>query len=274
LIGDLDGKVSFITGGASGIGLGIARAFAERGVKIALADVDPITLDKAAAELEAGGATVLPVQLDVTDRSGWAAAVKKTEAALGPVQILVNNAGVSTLGLKFDEVPPEMWDKVIAINLTGVYNGVHYFLPGIRAAGGGHIVNTASMGGLIGVPTLSPYSASKFAVVGLSEVLRAELAPDGIGVSVLAPGGVRTNLWRTSRAVRGLPDTDVPPDDVSGQSATGPGMDPYVVGKWVLRAIDNDELYVITHPEMKPGVEDRSEKLLAAFDRAAANPVT
>jgi NAD(P)-dependent dehydrogenase (short-subunit alcohol dehydrogenase family) len=270
---ELSGKVAFITGGASGIGFGIAQVFAEQGVKIAIADIDPTTLESAVEKLRATGATAIGVQLDVTDRSGWEAAVKQVTAELGQVQLLFNNAGVSTLGLRFEEVPPEMWDRVIAINLTGVYNGMHYFLDGIRQAGGGHIINTASMGGLFGVPTLSPYSASKAAVIMLSEAVRAELADENVGVSVLAPGGVRSNLWRTSRAVRGLPDTDVAPTDASGQSSNDLAMDPYIVGQYVLRAVLENELYVITHPEMAPAVAARGDALLAAFDSAAQHPI-
>jgi NAD(P)-dependent dehydrogenase (short-subunit alcohol dehydrogenase family) len=266
---DLNGKVAFVTGSAGGIGLGMARAFATAGMKIALADVDAATLAEAAADLESSGATVLPITLDVTDRAGWAAAATSVESALGPVQVLCNNAGVSTLGLMFEDIAPEMWDKVVAINLTGVYNGVHTFLGSMRAAGGGHIVNTSSMGGLMGnVAGLSPYAATKFAVVGLSESLRAELADSGIGVSVLCPGGVRSRLWRTSRPLRGLPDTDVPPDDMSGQSASPNAMDPYLVGLRVLDAVQDNELYVFSHPEMRPAIVGRHERMMAGFDYA------
>ena len=127
------------------------------------------------------------------------------------------------------------------------------------------------MGGLLGsVPNLAPYAATKFAVVGLSESLRVELAADGIGVSVLCPGGVRSRLWRTSRRVRGLPDTDTAPTDISGQSASPDAMDPYLVGLRVVDAVRDNELYVITHPEMRPGVVSRHERLMAAFDRGEA----
>jgi NAD(P)-dependent dehydrogenase (short-subunit alcohol dehydrogenase family) len=200
---ELSGKVAFVTGSAGGIGLGIARACAEAGMKIVLSDIDGVALEQSAAELaKETGAEVMAVPLDVTDRDDWARAAREVPEALGPVQLLVNNAGVSTLGMRFDEVGPELWDRVISINLTGVYNGVHYFLDGMRVAGGGHIVNTSSMGGLMGFPTLSPYSASKFAVVGLSEALSGELAESGIGVSVLCPGGVRSRPWRRSGATR------------------------------------------------------------------------
>ncbi|WP_261574108.1 SDR family oxidoreductase [Frankia gtarii] len=271
MIDDLRGTVVFITGAAGGIGLGMARAFAEAGAKIAVADIDMETLGQAAAELEDAGATVLPVRLDVTDRPAWTAAAEKVAATLGPVRVLCNNAGVSTLGLKFGEITPEFWDKVIDVNLNSVFNGVNCFLGPMRAACGGHIVNTSSMGGLMGgVPTLTPYAATKFGIVGLSEGLRAELADDGIGVSVLCPGGVRSRLWRTSRRIRGVPDTEVAPSDMSGQSAPPTGMDPYQVGLRVVDAVRKNELYVITHPEFRSAVVNRHEQLMAAFDRSEA----
>jgi NAD(P)-dependent dehydrogenase (short-subunit alcohol dehydrogenase family) len=259
---ELLGKVAFITGSASGIGLGIAQACAQAGMKVVLSDIDEAELEQAAAGLK--DTDVTTVRLDVTDRDGWARAARDVP---GPVQLLVNNAGVSTNGMRFEEIGPELWDAVVAINLTSVYNGVHYFLDGMRAAGGGHIVNTSSMGGLVGFPGLSPYAATKSGVVGLSESLRAELAINNIGVSVLCPGGVRSRLWRTSRAVRGLPDTDIPPDDVSGQSATA-AMLPEEVGRRVLDAVIANEPYIITHPEMRFVVTQRNDSLMRGFDRA------
>jgi NAD(P)-dependent dehydrogenase (short-subunit alcohol dehydrogenase family) len=264
---ELAGKTAFVTGAASGIGLGIARALAGAGMKVALADIDETTLGAAVTELRALGAEVVEVPLDVTDRAAWAAAARDVPARIGPVQVLVNNAGVSTLGLAFDEVTPEMWDRVVAINLTGVYNGIQHFLPGMRTAGAGHIVTTSSMGGLAGSALLGPYAATKAALVGLSEVLWHELSGTGIGVSVVCPGAVRTRIWRTSRGVRGLPDTDVPPDDASGQSARAT-MDADEVGRRVVDGIVAEELYVLTHPEMRPVVADRHERLLRAFERA------
>ena len=266
---DLTGKVAFITGAAGGIGLGIARAFIGAGVKVALADIDEAELTKVTADLAGSGADVVPVHLDVTDRSSWTAAVDTVHSEFGPVQLLVNNAGVSTLGMRFDDVDPQVWDRVVDINLTGVYNGAHYFLPDLRAAGGGHIVNTSSVGGLMGAPALAPYSATKAAVIALSEALHAELAEDGIGVSVLCPGGVRSRLWRTSRAIKGLPDTEVPPDDISGQSATA-GMAPDEVGERVVAAIQEGELYIFTHPEFRAYVAARNDRMMRGFDRAAA----
>jgi NAD(P)-dependent dehydrogenase (short-subunit alcohol dehydrogenase family) len=270
-VDQLAGKVAFITGSAGGIGLGIARACADAGMKIALSDIDERTLEQSVVELAQSGADVMGVPLDVTDRTGWARAASEVPGAMGPVQLLVNNAGVSTFGMGFDEITPELWDRVIAINLAGVYNGVHYFLAGMQGAGGGHIVNSSSMAGLGGVPKAGPYSATKFAIVGLSESLRAELAESGIGVSVLCPGSVRTRLWRTSRAVRGLPDIETPPPGLlTGGSADPEGLDPHEVGRRVIDAVVADELYIMTHPEFRAFVAERHGALLRGFERAAA----
>jgi NAD(P)-dependent dehydrogenase (short-subunit alcohol dehydrogenase family) len=265
----LDGMAAFITGGASGIGLGIAQAVANAGMKIALADIDQRALDAASAGLRESGADVITVHLDVTDRDGWRRAAREVPAMLGPVRLLVNNAGVSTNGMAFADIGPELWDRVVAINLTGVYNGVYHFVEGMRAAGGGHIVNTSSVGGLLGAARLAPYVATKFAIVGLSESLRLELASYGIGVSVVCPGGVRTNFWRTSRAARGLVDSDVPPDDLSGQSARAT-MEPLEVGRRVLQGVLADEPYILTHAEYRDVVDARHAQLMASFGRAEA----
>jgi NAD(P)-dependent dehydrogenase (short-subunit alcohol dehydrogenase family) len=269
---DLSGKVAFITGAASGIGLGMARAFAGAGMKIAMADVDADALKQAASDVEDSGATVLAVPLDVADWPGWTAAAEKVAAALGPVQLLCNNAGVTTMGSRIEALPPSLWNKVVDINLNGVFYGVRSFLDQMKAGGGGHIVNTASFAGLYGsVPGLSAYVATKFAVVGLSEALQEELASHGIGVSVVCPGSVRTRLWRTSRRVRGLPDTDVPPAEAMlGGSAAPDGLDPFNVGLRVVAAVRAGELYVITHPGLRPAIVHRHEKLMEAFDRAEA----
>ena len=269
MIGELDGKVAFVTGAAGGIGLGMARAFVDAGMKVALADIDGAMLAESVADLERSGGSVLAVPLDVVDRSAWDKAARMVEAKLGPVQLLCNNAGVSTLGMPFDTIEPEVWDKVVAINLSGVYNGVRAFLAPMRAAGGGHIVNTSSIGGMLGSPNLSPYVATKFAVVGLSEALRKEFAGDGIGVSVLCPGAVRSRLWRTSRPIRGLPDIDTPPDDLSGQSGRATGMDPYEVGMRVIEGVRSNQPYIFTHAKYKALFAERFEAILAGVDRAA-----
>src|SRR5258705_10105540 len=165
---DVQGKVAFITGSAGGIGLGVARACSAAGMKVVLSDIDGPTLDDAAAELRSGGAEVLAFTLDVTDRAGWARCADEVREAMGPVQLLVNNAGTSTRGLRFDEITASMWDRVVAIKLTGAFNGVQCFLEGMRAADAGHIVNVSSMAGLTGATLLAPYVATKFGLIGLS----------------------------------------------------------------------------------------------------------
>ena len=247
---ELRGKVAFITGAASGIGLGLARVCADAGMRVAMADVDPETLAEASTVVRLSGAKVLALPLDVTDEPSWALAADQVEATLGPVQLLCNNAGVSALALSVEALAPLHWNRIVDVNLTSVFNGVHCFASRMRVAGGGHIVNTASLAGLVsGGSGMTAYAATKFAVVGMSEALRAELALDGIGVTVLCPGPVKTNLWRTSRRIRDLPDIDVPPFESMGGSASPSGLDPFSVGLRVLDAVRANELYVITHPE-------------------------
>ena len=268
---ELGNKVAFVTGAAGGIGLGIARACAHAGMKVAMADIDAAELEKSASALaRSSGAVVRAFPMDVTDLAAWSATRDKVVRELGPVQLLCNNAGVSVMGLSIDEITPQLWRKVNAVNVDGVYYGIHTFLDGMRAAGGGHIVNTSSIGGALGgVPRLAAYVASKAAVIGFSEALRVDLAPDGIGVSVLIPGGVRSRLWRTSRAIRGLPDIDVPPDDISGQSARASG-DPDVVGKMVIEAVRGNTAYIFTDAQQLEWIEQRHNAILAAC-RAAGN---
>jgi len=268
-VDELTGKVAFVTGSAGGIGLGIARACADAGMKIVISDIDEDALEQSATLLRGDGAGVMTVRLDVTDRNDWARVARDVPEGMGPVQLLVNNAGISTLGMRFDEITPELWDRVMEINLTGVYNGVHYFLGGMRDVGGGHIVNTSSVAGLIGIPTLAPYSASKFGVVGLSEVLRAELAELGIGVSVLCPSSVRTRLRDTSRAVGELPETEVQSAEIADLSIAV-AMDPYEVGRRVVAAVIANEPYIMTHIEHRNVVADRHDRVLDGFDRAEA----
>ena len=190
---EVKGRTAFITGGANGIGLGIARAFAGAGVNLALADLDAAALERTKAELE----VVTPVEtivLDVRDRNSYARAADEVERKLGPVSLLFNNAGVAG-GAPVHKLTYELWDWAIGINLCGVINGVQTFLPRIAERGeGGHIVNTASGAGLAATGSGVLYCTSKFGVVGMSEALNIELASAGIGVSVLCPGPVATDI--------------------------------------------------------------------------------
>jgi NAD(P)-dependent dehydrogenase (short-subunit alcohol dehydrogenase family) len=267
----VDGAVALVTGAAGGIGLGIARALLGDGARVALTDVDAEELERTVASLQADGLPAIGIVLDVTDRGAWAEVVSEVGARLGDIDLLVNNAGISTLGMKFDEIETGLWDKVVDINLNGVANGIRAALPAIERAGGGHIVNTASMGGMVGFPTLSPYAATKFAVVGLTESLRQEFAERNISVSVIAPAGVNSRLWRTSRRAKGLPDQEKPDEgDIAGQSASGGGMEPEEVGRRVLAAIKADDLYIFTHAEVRPMFEAKNDAIMTSLDHAAA----
>lgn len=274
---ELEGKVALVTGGASGIGLGMARAFAAAGLRVAIADIDEATLAKAAALLPA---TALATRLDVTRAADWERALDEVEAALGGVEILCNNAGVAQgryadgREIRVADMPEDLWRMVMETNATGTFLGARATLPRMLARGGwGHVVNTASTGGLMSPGGLAAYCASKYAVVGLSEAMRAELAPAGIGVSVLCPGGVRSNLFASSVAVRARMQGDFDGLATQGSEALrieqAQRMDPVFVGEAVLKAIATNAMYVIPHPEYRGHVEERHAALLAAFGEPA-----
>jgi len=185
-------KVAFITGGASGIGLGIAKAFVDAGMKVVLADVRKAALSLALASFGEKAGNVETIEFDVTDRAEWLRAADETERLFGPVQVLCNNAGVNISG-KMQDATYADWDFCLGVNLGGVINGVHTFVPRILAHGhGGHVVNVSSMGGLSASVGAGLYCTSKYAVVGLSESLRADLKEHGIGVSVCCPSAVKS----------------------------------------------------------------------------------
>ena len=196
---DLSGKTAFVTGGASGIGFAMAQAFLNEGMNVVIADVDADALASAEAALVGSNAEVMAVQLDVTDRAQYAAVADAVEAKLGAVHVVCNNAGVYRGG-SMDQVTYEDWDWVMGVNVGGVVNGLQTFVKRMQAHGqGGHIVNTASMAGITTASGLGVYNTSKFAVVGMSEALRGDLEPHGIGVSVLCPGMVRTRILESER---------------------------------------------------------------------------
>ncbi len=193
------GKTAFVTGGASGIGLALGRAFAEAGMKVMLADIERAALDSAIESLSEFAPDVRCILCDVADPNSVERAARATFAAFGNVHIVCNNAGVAAGG-GIDTISIENWRWVIDVNLMGVVHGIRSFLPHMRAHGeGGHIVNTASMAGMNGGLGFSPYAASKLAVVAMSEGLKAQLEPEGIGVSVLCPSFVRTGIGESGR---------------------------------------------------------------------------
>ena len=277
---DVTGKVAFITGGASGMGLAMARSFAAAGMKVAIADVEQDALDRVKAEFNASNAEVITLQVDVTDRAAMEAAADATEAAFDKVHVLVNNAGVA-VGGSLDQMSYEDWDWVMGVNLDGVVNGLQAFVQRIKAHGeGGHVVNTASLAGHFAIPGLGVYTATKYAVVGISETLRADLKQHDIGVSVLCPGVVNTNIFDSGRNrpshLQGETDTakmvlseDVAEPEREQRMAEmmAQALDPAVVGDMVLHSIQEDEFYIFSHPEVEPMVSGRAAEVTDAFAR-------
>ena len=268
---DVAGKVAFITGGASGIGLAMARSFSAAGMKVAIADIEEHALERAAASFAPNNTQVIALRVDVADRDAMARAADETERAFGKVNVVCNNAGVGLSG-PLEEMSFADWDWVVGVNLHGVINGVQTFVQRIIAHGeGGHIVNTASLAGLTAGPGLGVYNTTKFAVVGLSETMRAELAAHEIGVSVLCPGFVKTHIFTSER---NRPDTlrarsdAVEPLDLAAYERFMEGMlDPAIVGDMTLHAIQQNEAYILTHPELAAGVSGRLADIQAATER-------
>jgi NAD(P)-dependent dehydrogenase (short-subunit alcohol dehydrogenase family) len=272
---DFVGRVALITGGASGLGLGMAEVFAEAGMQIVIADVSAESLAAAESRLKKRGARVLALQLDVTDRVAWARAAHTVEDTFGAVHILCNNAGIGLLG-SLKSARYADWDWVLGVNLGGVVNGVQTFLPRMLAHGeGGHIVSTASAAGLIAGAGAGIYTASKMAVVGLMECLRGDLAEDGIGVSVLCPHLVRTNIYQhgSLRPERFRdPEQPFTGSDPAVKEKVDAGMDPLEVGRRVLRGIERNDLYILTHPEIGTIVRERFEAIEASLPDEVPDP--
>lgn len=271
----LAGRTAFITGGANGIGLAMAKAFLSEGMKVAIADVDEAALAEAEATLRGSNAEVRAYQLDVTDRAQFAAVADQVEADLGPVHLVCNNAGVYRGGT-MDSVTYEDWDWVLGVNLGGVVNGVQTWVRRMLEHGqGGHIVNTSSMAGMVTSPGLGVYNTSKFAVVGLSEALRDDLAEQGIGVSVLCPGMVQTKILDSERT---RPESFAPDDDnavAAAQAhsevmhlAMNAGIPAEEVAQLVVDGVRQNLTYLFPHPELKASTELRVQAILDAFGEA------
>jgi NAD(P)-dependent dehydrogenase (short-subunit alcohol dehydrogenase family) len=261
------GKVAVVTGGASGIGRAMAARFAAEGMDVVIADVEVDALDATAAELG-----VLGVRTDVADADSVAALADATLDRFGAVHLVCNNAGVGGGGL-IKDLTLQDWQWVIDVNLWGVIHGVHTFLPHLlRNEDGGHIVNTASVAGLVAGPGIGPYNAAKYGVVAISETLAAELAADGapVGVSVLCPGYVRTNIFTSQRnrpeALRNEARKSAAraANEEIAQALLAEGLDPAVVAGMVLDAVLAGQFWIITHPQYVSLVAERAARIEAA----------
>jgi len=267
---DYAGKVAVVTGGGSGIGRSLAHAFASRGARIVLADIEKPALDTVASELERAGSEVLALRVDVADSRQVAHLAEAAYEAFGEVHVLCNNAGIA-VGGRIKDVSLEEWDWVLKVNLYGVIHGLHAFLPHMLASGEpGHIVNTASLAGLMSGAGLSPYCASKYAVVAISEALAQECAGSNVGVSVLCPGWVKTRIHETERnAPAGLPRRADTPEVQQVREALrgliGGGTDPDAIAQRVLEGIEQRALYIIPNPDnLFEAVRARFDAVLAA----------
>jgi len=264
-----EGQTAVVTGAASGIGLALARELVGAGLQVVLADVEEGPLQAAVAELGAGGAAVLGVPTDVSDGAQVDALARQVGDAFGPVHLLCNNAGVGGGGL-IAELSEADWAWVLGVNLWGVIHGLRAFLPGMLAHGQpAHVVNTASVLGLITAPFTGPYAASKFAVEAITETLFHELAMTGspVGVSVLCPGWVRTRIAESDRnRPEGMAPRSGPLRDGLAEVVSH-GMPPEIVARAVLEAVRERRFYVLTHPEITVNIEARLRGIVSG-----ANP--
>jgi NAD(P)-dependent dehydrogenase (short-subunit alcohol dehydrogenase family) len=274
---DLRGKSAFVTGGASGFGLEFARTFLNEGMRVAIADIEQAALAGALRDLQADESRLRGFVCDVADRDSLQNAADGAIAALGRVHLVCNNAGVGGRPGGIEELPDRQWNWVLSVNLMGVVHGIAAFLPHIRAHGeGGHFLNTASMAGFIGQPFDGPYSASKFAVVGVSESLFYELRGSNIGVSVLCPGFAKTGIAESERnqPTELAKDAQPPLSEVGAahaaqvRAAIARGIEPSEVAARALRGILDGDLYIFTHPEMRPMLKKRLARIDAAYDKA------
>jgi len=280
---DFTGKTAVISGGAEGIGLSIATALAEQKMNIVLADIDKANLEKTRAEFEKAGVPVLAVALNVADEEQWQNVADRAIERFGKVHMIVNNAGVGGGAGTIESQDKKAWQWALDVNLMGVVYGAKVMVPLIKAHGeGGWVVNVASMAGMGGVPYAGSYTATKTAVVALSESWAGELTKDGINVSVLCPAFVQTRIHESDR---NRPDSYQPDDnsevanDVassktkSSKQMVESGIEVSIVGKRVVEALNDGEFYIFTHPNYREVIQQRFARIDAAFEKAAKSPL-
>jgi len=269
---ELSGRVAFVTGGSSGIGLGLVKVLAEEGMSVAFTWRRQDHLDETMAHFSGRPAErVLPIRLDVTDRPGFAKAADEVERVLGPVQLLVNNAGVGVLGL-MEHATYDDWDWVMSVNVGGVINAIVTFLPRMLSRGlEGHIVNVSSMGGVAAMGSAGVYSTSKFALLGLTEGLRTDMIGRNIGVSVYCPGPVQSNIAEGAKSrPEHLANSGYRAPEAAAAGAAPPdfmknAMTAVEAARYVVRGIRNNDLFILSHPEFRGLIAARNAALLAAL---------
>jgi NAD(P)-dependent dehydrogenase (short-subunit alcohol dehydrogenase family) len=266
---DLEGKVAVVTGGASGIGKGIAEALKNEGVELVIADIEDGALQATAEELGATG-----IQTDVSSAESVGALATEVVERFGTAHVVVLNAGIGPMG-RIADLTLDDWKWMVGVNLWGVIHGVHSFLPIVKGnEGGGHFVVTSSMAGLVGMPNLGSYTLTKYGVLGLTEVLAAELAEEGsnVGATVLCPGTIHTNIGTSSRnrpkdQEGNLSDVDISQEGADVDMSGVRWMIPIEVGAIVVDAIKRGDLYALTHPDWWDMVEPRFQNIAGAFGK-------
>ena len=273
---DVEGKVAFITGGASGIGLGAAKAFVDAGMKVVMADVREDHIEEALEFFQSKqqGRQVHALKLDVTDRDAYAQAAKEAEAKFDKLHVLFSNAGMG-VGGPVKHSTFHDWDWGVGVMITGVVNGLVTLLPYLQKHGeGGHVLSTSSMSAVIPIPNSAIYTTCKAAMMGMAESMRGELAPDNIGVSVFCPGPVQSNIHQSART---RPEKYQNPGaaERERQLAERPvnpvWMDNYECGQRILEGIRRNDLYIFTHPEFAPGAREHYEAILSSFPHEKIN---
>lgn len=278
------GKTAIISGGAEGIGFSVAQAVGKQGMNVVLGDIDADQLSKAKATLEAQGIEVLTVQMDVSKQEQWKAVAEQAVERFGKVHMLVNNAGVGGTPGAIEQTDDKDWRWVLDVNLMGVIYGAEAIVPLMKQHGeGGWVINVASMAGMMGVPFAGSYTATKVAVVGMSESWYAELKPHNIQVSVLCPAFVKTRINHSYRnkhsEYQNQEQVSAPSSkEQSGmaehmQKVIDAGLAPEIVGERVVEAISAGELYIFTHPNYRKAVQARFKAIDDAFERSESSPL-
>lgn len=271
---DFAGRTAFVTGGANGVGIGLVRALLAEGCNVAMADIRQSSIDSALQSL--AGKKVMGIQVDVSSRSDMKRAAEQVEAKFGPVTLLFNNAGVNLFQTS-EQSSYDDWDWIMGVNLHGPINGVVTFVPRMIAAGkGGYIVNTASMAAFLAAGVPGIYNTTKFAVRGLSESIRASLAPHGIGVSVLCPGLVKSYIYASDDIRPAELKADARPVDAANVKRLADihefGMEPDVIATRVLEAMREDRFHIFSHPEFKDELREVFDEVLADFRDYPVDP--